>query len=708
LQLLIKFIISLLCFCSSITSLYADQITVKPELKNSPIVPSISPVNINNFGLPGLLTIPDATNLPDGEIIFYNNFHRGLARNGFTFQVAPNIGISFRYSGHGRNSFEASGRSNHDRSFDINFKLLNESVYKPSVSIGLRDFIGTGWYSSEYVVATKNVGPISATAGIGFGRLAGGNKFSNPLSAIKSSFGKRDTNSVGKGGTLGTINWFQGPASPFFGLKYDYNTKTSFIAEYSPDLMEREKRYVDIKSPVNVGVSHNLNNLISLNAQYLHGSTIALGANLQLNPKRSVVRDNFHKAPLPLRNRDNINPLISKTDISAIKKLLEADEFLINELQLKPNHIKIEVENKKYRSTAQALGRISIILQRLTSDQTKYADIIILTEQYPTASYRVNLQKLNNYQKGLQRLSDFEEIVLPQSSPASIKYSEIGIQKFKSAVSPYFDYRLFDPIQPIRAELGLKAGFSYKLPQNFSIYGAMKKSLISDFDEIIRYSDSVLPHVHSDFAIYDKSGQRGHIDHLKFLHISKISENIHSLISAGFLEPMYAGISGELLHKFPNSNLAFGVDLNAVQMREYDMMFGLRDYKTITSHLNFYYDAGRSFDLEMNIGRYLAKDFGVTTKLSRRFGNGWSVGAYATFTDVPFDTFGEGSFDKGFYINIPLDWSSGLASKSTRSVPIKMITRDGGAILSSSKSLHRFIRKSKQSEIKREYGRFLK
>ena len=52
------------------------------------------------------------------------------------------------------------------------------------------------------------------------------------------------------------------------------------------------------------------------------------------------------------------------------------------------------------------------------------------------------------------------------------------------------------------------------------------------------------------------------------------------------------------------------------------------------------------FDVEINAGRYLAGDWGATTTISRKFGSGWEVGGYATLTDVPFDTFGEGSFDK--------------------------------------------------------------
>ncbi len=97
------------------------------------------------------------------------------------------------------------------------------------------------------------------------------------------------------------------------------------------------------------------------------------------------------------------------------------------------------------------------------------------------------------------------------------------------------------------------------------------------------------------------------------------------------------------------------------------MRFDLLDYKTTVGHLSLYYDAGGMFDVEINAGRYLAGDWGVTTTISRKFGSGWEVGGYATLTDVPFDTFGEGSFDKAIYVSVPIDWiiSSPNSHKAT-------------------------------------------
>ena len=57
-------------------------------------------------------------------------------------------------------------------SFDAHISVLDEGSYFPAISIGLRDFIGTGWYSSEYIVGTKSIGNIDLTVGLGSGRLA--------------------------------------------------------------------------------------------------------------------------------------------------------------------------------------------------------------------------------------------------------------------------------------------------------------------------------------------------------------------------------------------------------------------------------------------------------------------------------------------------------------------------------------------------------
>ncbi len=83
-------------------------------------------------------------------------------------------------------------------------------------------------------------------------------------------------------------------------------------------------------------------------------------------------------------------------------------------------------------------------------------------------------------------------------------------------------------------------------------------------------------------------------------------------------------------------------------------------------------------DASARVGRYLAKDFGVTFDVSRTFESGVRVGAFATFTDVSAEEFGEGRFDKGIYFILPLDLLYNKHVRSAVGIAYRPLVRDGG------------------------------
>lgn len=692
---------------------YSFSEVVKKSIYNSKSLTGAhnidSKLMVNNFGMPGLLQLPSAANFPEGEMVFYQRIHRTLSRTGFSFQLSPRIGLNFSYHGVGKGGTEFFGRTNHDRSFSLQFGVLEEARYRPAISVGIKDFIGTGWYSSEYIVGTKTIGRLGLTAGLGFGRLAGRNQMTNPLSLIHNSFKSRTYSGFGKGGTLHYRNWFAGPASPFAGLTYAYNNKVNLAFEYSPDLMLREARFLELKSPYNLGLSYSWSERVSLNAQYLHGSTITLGATIQINPKRPLSGNGLETGPIPMRRRFVDGGNWASTNIEAIESTLAAEKFVLKSMIVKADHIRLDIQNTQFRSAAQALGRIFSTLQRFSGDEIDYAIVVLSDAGFPSASFRVDLQKIGSHQSGVESFADFEEVVETDTVQTLLTAdTAYARKKFDVALYPYLEKRLFDPIKPLRGEIGLALDVDYQLSDKVKISSVFKKSLVTDLDNVIRLEPSELPRVVTDVPLYDQGGQSGHLHRLSLTHETKISKNMFSRVELGYLTPKFAGVQGEFLYKLPKSNFAFGIDINAVKMRDYDMLFGLRDYKTISGHFSIYYDAGGPFDLEINAGKYLAKDWGVTTTISKRFGNGWTVGAYATLTDVPFDKFGEGSFDKAFFVTMPVDWLTGTPTKKKANIIIQPIARDGGATLSSARKIYETIRGNQRSEILREYGRVWK
>ena len=165
---------------------------------------------------------------------------------------------------------------------------------------------------------------------------------------LSSRFDKRDGNEVGRGGTLGTINWFQGDASTFYGLRYHYSDKFSVSAEYTADTMSRENSYLDINSPWNFGVSYQFNDYASLSTQYLHGSQLSLTAQIAVNPGRPPMSGG-ELAPVPMRTRGGDGPPVSQNKEGIIRRGLAADRFDIHYLKFEDDTVNV-VTNTKFRS----------------------------------------------------------------------------------------------------------------------------------------------------------------------------------------------------------------------------------------------------------------------------------------------------------------------------------------------------------------------
>ena len=94
--------------------------------------------------------------------------------------------------------------------------------------------------------------------------------------------------------------------------------------------------------------------------------------------------------------------------------------------------------------------------------------------------------------------------------------------------------------------------------------------------------------------------------------------------------------------------------------------------------------------------------------VNREFNNGVKVGGYFTLTDVPFDDFGEGSFDKGLRIEIPFSFITGQPLRRVFGQTIQPILRDGGARLKVQNRLYPLVRDYRGPELSDGWGRYLR
>jgi hypothetical protein len=142
---------------------------------------------------------------------------------------------------------------------------------------------------------------------------------------------------------------------------------------------------------------------------------------------------------------------------------------------------------------------------------------------------------------------------------------------------------------------------------------------------------------------------------------------------------MFAGGGGEVLWRPEGSRWAIGADLYEVWQRDFDRLFGLQNYHVMTGHVSLYY-ASPWYDINfaLSAGQYLAGDRGATLEVTRRFSTGVEIGAFVTKTNVPAAQFGEGSFDKGIIIRIPLGWVAPIETQGEFDMDLRPVQRDGG------------------------------
>jgi hypothetical protein len=208
--------------------------------------------------------------------------------------------------------------------------------------------------------------------------------------------------------------------------------------------------------------------------------------------------------------------------------------------------------------------------------------------------------------------------------------------------------------------------------------------------------------VRTDYVKYFTDGKNG-IGWLTVNYRTRLTPEVYATAKAGYLESMFAGAGGEMLYRPDGARWAVGADLYEVWQRDFDRLLGLQNYHVTTGHLTVYWDSPfYNLNFQLRAGQYLAGDRGVTVQVSRRFSTGIEIGAWFTKTNVTAAQFGEGSFDKGIMIRIPLGWVAPINTQSQVVMDLRPVQRDGGQPLAGDATLYNETAGTSESEFVRD------
>ena len=676
--------------------------------------------SLNLSGVTGLVDMPSGEAQPEGELNATVSTFGGITRTTLSFQVLPRIAGSFRYTGTRDLNF-GGFEDYYDRSFDLRVLLLREreGALWPSVTVGLQDFIGTGIYSGEYVVATKSLGRgVKVTGGLGWGRLGS-------LNDIGSPFGDRPPIDVGLGGDIDADVFFRGPVAPFGGIEWQATERLGFKLEYSSDaydLEDRRQGAIDRRSPVNAGVEYRLNDAIRVGAYSMYGSEIGASVQFALNPRRPPNPGSLEAGPPPVLRRPPPAPggyPTAWTEVpgataalrAGVAEALDDQGLRLEAFAADANAVEVRVVNERYDASAQLVGRAARVLSRTMPPSVETFTIVPVRDGLPLSAVtlrRSDLEDLVIAPDGAEGLSTVVAVTQAGRLPPGA-IVEGAYPRFSYALGPYTRFSYFDPGEPVRYEVGARASGRVDLAQGLILAGSVTQPVASTIDDIDPddLGFTGLPRVRTDFALFGRDPGPD-LQDLTLAYSARLGGDVYGRLTAGYLERMYGGVSAEALWKPVESRLGLGVELNYARKRDYDQGFGFQDYDVVTGHASAYYDLGRGFEGRVDAGRYLAGDWGATFALDRTFANGWSVGGFFTLTDATEEEFGEGSFDKGLSLSIPVSWFTGRPDRSRLGTTIRPLTRDGGARLSVDGRLYDRVHPYHREELDAQWGRVLR
>ena len=650
---------------------------------------------VNDFGVGGILDIPSARMQPENT--FTTTYSRKDAADIYTigFQATERLEASFRYTIFnarklspipGTRCFADAGFCDgiRDRSFEVRYRLVDETERLPAVVVGIRDVLGTGVWGAEYVVASKSRGNLDLTLGVGWGRLAERRVAGNPLKELSARFAERDNFQPG-GGQFSLNTYFRGEGIGLFGgLRYKVpGMPLDLVAAYNSDSYERERRLGTIPdaSALSYGVEWEATPGVRLGVSWQQGNSLALKLAASLDAGQESPR----KSP---NGFGTLTGFVESAEIppdagwwTRFVIDAEASGLLVHEMDLDDAGVlHLRFGNGQYQMEADAIRRILALVDQyapLSVARVRLTGTSLGMSAYGVDYRRPPADRPPVLAESFRRI----EITPPGEIPEPDEVREYRYPNGEWNLGLNARAYLFDPDFPLLYQLSLRARGDVDFGGGWSGTGIWVQNIKSQFGRIRREGESALPPVRTSLKDYLQQGASG-IDQLVLVKRAKLRKDLYFQAYGGILEEMYSGVGAELLWRRPDSSFAFGANLNAVVQRDFDKMLGVRDYRTLTGHLSaFWATPLRNVDVALHAGRYLARDVGATLEIQKRFANGWSVGAFATLTDVPFAVFGEGSFDKGLIFSIPFDLYSPRNTRGSYRAVLRSINRDGGRML---------------------------
>jgi hypothetical protein len=701
------------------------------QLVNAQVAEYIYPYNdepsFSNYGTTGLIQMPSARLHREGSIGFTWSHSEPYLRGSIMGNPFDWFEASYQYTDVNNKLYsdspEFSGKQSYkDKSFDAKFRIFKETKYIPQIAVGFRDFGGSSLFAAEYIVGSKLVGNVDFTLGLGWGTISNGN-ISNPFKKIDSRFSsrQRDIKSDTQGGEINYGTFFGGDRAGIFGgveiflprmkgtrLKIEYDsTNYGFGGEgYLPVIQDTKVNYSFV-FPVSKG--------FHLKLGYIRNNTLNFGfsfsGNYRDNSPGVAKRDKPKEIPNAKILREIVNKTEAKNLYRSSLKYLDESKIHLQTANVRGSNLSLAYSQATYLNNALAIGRTVRLLDQLSPEIIESFTLTSLNTGAGMYAIDIPRDDFVRFKETKQADALLESVHIYKPNPT--EYKEHDFQPFikypttRYKFSPAIRSQIGGPDGFYFGEIAIAAHSETIIRRNFNLLAVGSIGIYNTFDELKLASDSIIPHVRTDIVKYLQGSSKYHITRLQANYFMNPTKSIYTKLSAGIFEPMFAGFGGEILYKPFDKNFGIGAELWKVRQRSFRQLLGFRKYRTLTGHINLYYKEPIYRVLfHIKGGRYLAEDSGFTFNVSREFKSGLNLGVFFSLTDISKEEFGEGSFDKGFYFNIPIQVFFDQYSRGQSGFGLRPLTRDGAQSMVHAQPLWSTSYQAHKDQIVNEWDQF--
>ena len=681
----------------------------------------------SNYGTIGLIQMPSARMHEEGSIGFTWSHSEPYLRGSIMGNPFDWFEASYSYTDVNNKLYSDSplfsGKQSYkDKSFDAKFRIIKEGPFIPQVAVGFRDFGGSSLFAAEYIVASKLISNIDFTLGLGFGTIS--NKtITNPLTYFHSGFETRvrDIKGDTQGGEINYGTFFGGKKAGVFGGVEIFLPKlkgTRLKIEYdSTNYTEDGEGYLPVAQDYKINYSFvfPLTKDFHLKLGYLRNNTLNFGFSFSGNYRGKSTGVQKRDPPKIVENSDILKSIVNKTKSENLYKsslkFLGESKINLQTANVSGSTLSVSFAQSTYLNNAIAIGRTARILDQLSPDIIDTFSLQTLNTG--SGMYAVDIPRADfvRYKDLKQTDALFESVQIYKPDPdAYTKHDFKPFVKYPTTrwkFSPAIRSQIGGPDGFYFGEIALSAHAETILRRNMNVIAVGSIGIYNTFDELKLASDSIIPHVRTDIVKYLQGSSKYHITRLQANYFMNPTKSIYTKISAGIFEPMFTGFGGEILYKPFSQNFGVGAEIWNVRQRSFRQLLGFRKYRTITGHLNFYYKEPQYRVLfHLKGGRYLAEDSGFTFNVSREFSSGLHLGVFFSLTDISKAEFGEGSFDKGFYFNVPIQVFFDQYSRGQSGFGLRPLTRDGAQSMVHSQPLWSTSYQAHRDQIVNEWDQF--